>query len=140
MAGNWCDPVVSVICSVQIFLLQLITCRYKYLSLYWVLSQWMGIGPEAADIFKMLFFHNDIAVCYHICCSLLPPCVNIFEGIGLIVHMGSCIVIYFSDAKLSEVISDLMDALIQEVTYMKACQNVDFIMRSTMKLNGSSSK
>lgn len=28
MAGNWCDPVVSVICSVQMFLLQLITCRY----------------------------------------------------------------------------------------------------------------
>lgn len=26
IAGNWWDPVVSVICSVQIFLLQLITC------------------------------------------------------------------------------------------------------------------
>lgn len=27
MAGNWCEPVVSVICSVQMFLLQLITCK-----------------------------------------------------------------------------------------------------------------
>lgn len=27
IAGNWCEPVVSVICNVQIFLLQLITCK-----------------------------------------------------------------------------------------------------------------
>lgn len=29
MAGNWCEPVVSVICRVQMFLLQLITCRHN---------------------------------------------------------------------------------------------------------------
>lgn len=27
IAGNWCDPVVSVICRVQIVLLQLMTCK-----------------------------------------------------------------------------------------------------------------
>lgn len=32
MAGNWWDPVVSVICSVQMFLLQLITCNDNWMN------------------------------------------------------------------------------------------------------------
>jgi hypothetical protein len=44
---------------------------------------------------------------YYMCCSTLSPCINIFEGIALIICTGSSIVVYFRHSKFSEVVFDL---------------------------------
>jgi hypothetical protein len=55
----------------------------------------------------------------------LPPCINIFEEISLIIFKGSCIVVYFNGSEFNEVVADLMDTLVQEITSVIAGRNVD---------------